>query len=139
MSCFIVSNNHINLISIAELAQFSYDGKTVEYYPTSEEVLELSKKLLTENVNSWNFRYPDHTENSEDCHGSLELLSNGDIRKLIKKYPPLAIISQIHCFEYQSCEHDEWESSDVKKLCGKLVNRLVRYIEGYNDVQWGID
>jgi hypothetical protein len=51
----------------------------------------------------------------------------------------VVLIKAIHCYEYQSCEHDEWEKSKAADYCTALESMLVHELPGYDAAPWGID
>ena len=44
----------------------------------------------------------------------------------------------IACYEYQSCEHDGWETSDARALCRCLAEHAITQLPGYDDAPWGL-
>jgi hypothetical protein len=51
---------------------------------------------------------------------------------------PVAILSAIRCYEYQSCEHPGWETSEAKAYCEALQLAMIRRLPGYDDAPWEI-
>jgi hypothetical protein len=44
---------------------------------------------------------------------------------------PVAILKAIRCYEYQSCEHTGWETSEARLFCGAFRSRMIRMVSGY--------
>jgi hypothetical protein len=50
----------------------------------------------------------------------------------------IAVIKLAHCYDYQSCEHDGWGTSEAKKWIDLLIAALVYKIPGYDKAEWAI-
>lgn len=139
MSAWIVSKGHIDVLVNACV---QYDLVPVTH-PTLKRLGEM---LWLANHRSVNARY------------------NEDIQ--VPEYEPelieaplgaVHVIAAIHCYDYQSCEHDGWQESEAFRLCrlllqavearhpeaverherGHMINRYDPTSEG--DYQWGYD
>ena len=52
--------------------------------------------------------------------------------------PDTAIIAKIiHCYVYQSCEHEGWKESSACDLIRRLETRLLERLPGYQEAPWG--
>lgn len=51
---------------------------------------------------------------------------------------PVAVLKALSCYEYQSCEHPEWESSEAKAFCSALRASLITRLPGYEAAAWEI-
>lgn len=134
MSAFIVGPDHIDLLVTAaidwdvrvtvpdESAPFGY--RALDLTPT-----ELGRLLLRENLASVDYRYQGRLEESEFKapevyefrrvpHGALH---------------PAWVLKALHCLEYQSCEHDGWESSTAFRVVRALEAAAARRVPGYED------
>jgi len=139
MSAFIVSDNNVLIIAIAHLAEYNYDGSnTIQKYPSVTEVVAEARALLQENYNSYNERYQQESVTDRGYINSVTITDHG-IRELINKVPAIQIIKAIHCYQYQSCEHEGWESSWSYKTTNELIVSLVSQIPGYENATWGIE
>lgn len=49
-----------------------------------------------------------------------------------------ALLKQISCYEYQSCEHDGWEASQAHAFCTALRHHLIGKLPGYEAADWGL-
>jgi hypothetical protein len=45
----------------------------------------------------------------------------------------------LDCYEYQSCEHEGWDSSIARRICRDLRSRLTGALPGYDEAPWGLD
>lgn len=139
MSAFQVSNRHIDLLVYA---------RSLNDYPVLEPDLDrdaLGRLLLGENLKSLAVRYGDSAQEASAARRSKRADA-----KLVKAYvystpsdadgvsDIVSIIKQIHCYEYQACEHDGWETSRARKYCKALESMLLYKLPGYKDAKWGI-
>lgn len=51
---------------------------------------------------------------------------------------PVVVLSLIRCYEYQSCEHPEWEASEAHAFCEALTVHAIAALPGYGDAPWTI-
>jgi hypothetical protein len=49
----------------------------------------------------------------------------------------VAHIKNIHCYQYQSCEHEGWDASMARQFCTALLASLEHDVPGYDDAPWG--
>ncbi len=49
---------------------------------------------------------------------------------------PVHVLSLISGYEYQACEHAEWQSSEAHAFCHALRARMIRSLPGYDDAPW---
>lgn len=115
MSAYIVEQNHIEYLVDA---LFSPTNDMIPYLhhdlaldkATPDKVGQL---LWEENHRSVNFRYKEKGETPRFKYRGKCYASD-----------PLQVIKSIHCYNYQTCEHPEWETSGVKKILGRLEHRI---------------
>ena len=117
MSAFIVSKKHIDIIVNA---LSGVDSPELHMDNTGQMLWE-------ENFKSVNYRY---NENSK-CPKYV-------FKKPEKEYTPVEIAKFVHCYMYQSCEHDEWGDSDAKATANKLLTDLWHNMPGYASAKWSI-
>ena len=48
-------------------------------------------------------------------------------------------LKALDCYEYQSCEHPEWETSEAFEFCRAMRNLLIGCLPGYDAAQWEWD
>jgi hypothetical protein len=148
MSAFVVSQNHIDAIVMAAwLGPNGCERRTwyaPEFYRpngdrqqiTELNVDEIGRTLWTENIKSVQYRYADH-----EAFADLSTDKTADYQLDFMKTPKRTaaeLLSLIHCYEYQSCEHPEWKTSAAKRLCRKLRESLEHYVPGYDEAPWMI-
>lgn len=44
----------------------------------------------------------------------------------------------LDCYEYQACEHDEWEASKAARAIDGLRRQLLSSLPGYSAAPWGV-
>jgi hypothetical protein len=105
MSAFVVDKEDIDVLVTAYLGLHEATARTAN---------KLGQTLWTENVNSVAYRY-----NMPERHG-VEYLG---YRRAVRDYAyapveadSAKIASTASCFDYQSCEHDAWETSEAKRI-----------------------
>lgn len=51
---------------------------------------------------------------------------------------PVSVLKAIACYEYQSCEHEGWRSSEARQFCDELRHRMIQFLPGYDEAEWSI-
>jgi hypothetical protein len=51
---------------------------------------------------------------------------------------PVQILKAISCYEYQSCEHPDWEKSEASVFCDVLRRRAISNLPGYDVAPWEV-
>lgn len=130
MSAFIVTRAHIDLLVSAALRYrvgviHGPDGKEV-FTCNDNTADELGRLLWTENHRSVNYRYREKTKAPDYYFRERAAFS------------PVEAIKAVHCFEYQSCEHDGWEDSTAKRICERIIRAATHALPGYDDAPWGV-
>ncbi|MHB8565340.1 MAG: hypothetical protein ACYDDA_15735 [Acidiferrobacteraceae bacterium] len=92
---------------------------------------ELGRMLWKENMRSLGARYGD-PEDEATLAGYHYGLTN-----TLLAASPVALIKNLHCYRYQSCEHREWEGSQAAALVDALESYLVHRLPGYDAAPWG--
>ena len=159
MSAFEVDNTHIDVMICAALQRVSC-GDTLRWYHqtpadeiprtlpgemlpghedyaaackrtrrevTSENAETWGATLLAENRASVNHRY------DED-----EIEAPYVFTEYAGRINPVAILSALACYEYQSCEHPGWKTSEAHDFCQALTRKMIRMLPGYDAAPWEI-
>lgn len=128
MSAFICNNETITCIARA-FVEYGIEfrgGEPKDWMDTivvdvKKETKRIGQALLAENYRSVNFRYRENTEVPEFEPARIEKLDAG------------IVTGCIACYEYQSCETNDWEDTlvykDLQILKEKILYSLLR---GYN-------
>lgn len=142
MSAFMVSKSHIDAIVATAL-----HGPTGVYRsewgcnPPFPDANAVGEMLVKENLSSIHARYPDTLTNPEATPGPIDQYWLREYRftEPAHALQAIAAIKLLDCYEYQSCEHKEWETSDARKFCDHLRRKLVTYVPGYDEAAWEFD
>lgn len=115
---------------------FSFVAKAAEVHGLIEPgtALAFAGELKLENMRSLDARY-----GAPITEHQLEALDLGEHASRIED--AYFVTTQLHCLDYQSCEHDGWESSNAKAVCDRLV-KVVDPTEAWAGAKgdsWGID
>lgn len=143
MSAFIVSHDHIDaLVTFAVRQKLSYraNGRMIDI--TSDNATGTGATLLRENVRSVLSRYPNDTEETapgrvgESVAGyqfrAFERLECLPQHKLVG-----LILSGCSCFDYQSCETNDYEESIAFQIIDAIRTEAIRMVPKY-DAPWEI-
>ena len=121
MSAYICNPEHLGLLAALSA---THDG-------TPDQACDRAELFARENIASVAFRYP------ADASGKRPgpCLHDDDIVEVSRlwaehysAHPPAVhpsfVAGYCKCLDYQSCEHDEWESSEAKRLLDNLWRSL---------------
>jgi len=109
----------------------------------SDTLNETGRMLLTENVRSVCHRY-DEPMDSTDLPGPVGFslaeatFSSFHVAMHTPLLEPVAVLKAIACYEYQSCEHPDWEGSESKAFCEALRHAAINALPGYDEADWDI-
>ena len=125
MSCFIVSNAHINALTHAYTR---YDVRSVWYerqprYLSEQQVGDI---LLTQNVRSYNERYG---ENAAETFvwNSFQ-----------RDFTPAEILKACACYDYQACETDDYYATLAHAIVEAIRYAAICALPGYEEAAWEI-
>ena len=136
MSAFIMSDDEINTIVSyfidpnhrIDSTPYLKIGESYEYLNADNSNL-IAKILMDANVKSVNERYEDDQTPSYE----FEYLPQA------RKRPVGNIIGALDCYEYQSCESNEWDTSNAREIVASLRKHLLKTIaEKDGTYTWGI-
>ena len=135
MSAWLCDEDHIAVLACA------LDG--TNWSPASDptNARSIAATLAAENVRSLRYRYEDRADGywpgmddyPGDCAEAAEHMWPDGWRK----FSPVALLKSLHCYEYQACEHEDWERSPAAKMCRQLASHLITRLPGYGDAEWG--
>ena len=52
-------------------------------------------------------------------------------------FDPVQVLKAISCYEYQSCETEDWETSEAHEVCGVLRSVAISCLPGWEAAAWG--
>jgi hypothetical protein len=123
VSAWIVSVNHLRAVVTGAVKYGVVEPDAADYVG---QLLEL------ENRRSVDYRYDEHNAAASYQHVAVEV-------------DDITLLKQLDCYEYQSCEHSEWESSEafaiVAALQDVLADKLpanIKRTRAYDDAPWGL-
>lgn len=136
MSAFTLPDNHISAIigyavrhNAIGYAMFAIDMH-YDRNPSPEQLREIGQILLDENYRSVNTRYREEEQTPRFIYNPR--FENG------KCLTHKQVINAIRCYDYQSCETNDYNSSPAAKFVSSIKNsaveRLVR-----DDPTWVVD
>jgi hypothetical protein len=132
MSAWLVSKKHIDALVYARGLNDMRGGRIDDI-----DNNELGRMLWRENMASMLARYGDAIDEKVLADYHYDPVSAGVL--IGREFGPVYFIKAIHCYRYQSCEHDGWESSRSADYCKRLEQMLVHRLPGYDAAPWGID
>jgi hypothetical protein len=139
MSAFIVEREHIGYLIeaatsrriMARQGAFRWRGKEL-HDRDRDKASEVGQMLWAENVKSVAHRY----SHRDDCPEVSDYeYGTHDARPVAIE--PVEVIKACHCYEYQSCEHPEWETSEAKEFIDRLCRAATQSLVGYEEAEWG--
>jgi len=95
-----------------------------ELNPQSAEAV--GAMLAAQNRRSVNFRYDEEEIQPVYQHGPS------------RSYSPVELLKIIKCYEYQSCETPDWETTEAQNFCAALKDQLIHLLPGWDDAPWAI-
>lgn len=156
MSAYLVDRKHITYLIEAAAKYEAYVPKPVvdgiepdrpfDYVHkfTHKEKEALGQMLWDENVASLEGRYPD-TKKTREYPGTAEAAEDVAYYVHPQKqtfhpdfdFDPAQVFAAIACYEYQSCEHKEWDTSEAHNFCYHLMKDVGRKLPGREEAAWG--
>ena len=148
MSAYIVDRHHILYLIAAALqaergSDFYYyhEGKSHRLDRCDyESAADAANMLRQENINSIQHRYPDTQDSLENAPGPIGetfVIRESEINPFAFRIDPVQVLKSISCYEYQSCEHPEWEASEAFAFVDALRSTYIAQLPGYDDAEWG--
>lgn len=149
MSAFIQSKDHIDLLVTAAIdrdLRWFTDDRPRTSDKTYREVIRNAKEvggdaigsmLVAANVQSVSYRYSD----SDDLPGPVDAYYGRPFKyERVTSYVSVGtLLNAVAGYEYQSCEHDEWEVSEARFFCTALREALCREVTGDGIEGWSWD
>lgn len=138
MSAFIVGRETIDaLVTLAfeGPSEVPVSPDTAWYPPSYESRDSFGQKLLTANVESVKYRYPD------EAIGALPGPTNAYYAFPYRYAPyrrltPVEGLALLDGYEYQSCERPDWFGSVAHRMVDSLRGNLISRLPGYNEAEW---
>lgn len=152
MSSWAVDKTHIDLLITAGLTfpGRSLPGGTLTWMHqdrraelTREGADSIGGKLWAENHASVHYTYPDDADGPDgSLPGPTGFEGVHTLTYTFQRIPgvldPVVVLKQIACYEYQSCDHDNWLASEAAAITAALRSSAIRVLPGYDDAPWGL-
>ena len=143
MSAYVCSKAHIKALAIFAVRKNhgcmfvdpSYVDGAKDVASKYPEVVatRYAALLLAENVRSVRSRYADDDGDYEEINiGTNEVFRSTALN-------PVTILKLCNCLSYQSCESEDWETTNAYKLLQQIKDAAIRILPGYEEAPWGID
>lgn len=144
MSAYMVSDAHIHAILITAIegpkdaqeqimrgqwSQLTFGNPSKKLW--YETAAECGRMLVYANAISVDHRYPKHPS-------SRWAVSAYRFKESAPRLTVVQALKALDCFDYQSSEHPDWESSPARKFSDCLRARLITMLPGYDAAQWEV-
>jgi|TARA_R100000789_G_scaffold100171_1_gene109042 hypothetical protein len=137
MSAFMVSDKHIN--TLLTWTNANYQGRIYtqkkDFDSSNANDLQLMANVLKgENIRSLEARYGNNTaEEMADFEKDILFnFTNG------REFKPVEIIKLCNCYDYQSCESDDYDTTTANKIIKSIRACAVSMLPGYDQAKWDI-
>lgn len=143
MSAFVVSKKHIDAIvtkAAAKGVRWSVPtdpGTEVEWKCAVEDPDAMGQILMDACVKSVSYRY-DTPPGGELPGPNIQYWNKPYRHSLVGNLPVVQVLKLVNGYEYQSCEHPDWETSEAKRICDAVIQTLIRVLPGYDEAEWAI-
>ena len=134
MSAFVVSDKHID--QLANLIVYGPAGASRNWTAPrfngstacGMDIDAIALALLRENIISVNARYGEGAE--------LPTQYTAKIIPITGRMQLAQAFKALDCYEYQSCEHEGWDTSPLRQLCNQVRRQMIALLPGYSEAQW---
>ena len=134
MSAFICPPEHIAILAI--YAARTHNLNCVIYEDRlnnnlSDQAQAVAKRLMQANVDSVNYRYKEANDAELIMQAETMVVKLRRRPALTTKLKTLDILAMLNCYEYQACEHPEYQTSLAKKQVAWIRNSAIHQLPGY--------
>ena len=145
MSAYITDKSLVDeMVNIAQHNDVSFydhlfDNEKTTLLNPRTQYNEIGQKLVDEMVKSVSYRYPD--DDLTNLPGALNAWWILPYLHTLRHRQSTTIegIKLIQNYDYQTCEHPEYQLSSVKHFCDSLISSLISNLPGYSEAKWGWD
>lgn len=160
MSAYMVDRNHVQYLvqsafdisvhnranRIADTFRYCHDDDGIATHRALrtgdwDEATRIGQMLWDENRRSIEARYADTRGGDEvfrqNAPGPVGETYHFEYTPTNYAFDPLQVICSCQCYEYQACEHREWETSEAHTFIRALIEYAIGAIDGINDRKWG--
>ncbi len=103
-----------------------------------DEGARIGQFLIDENLRSVRYRYDTASDNLPGPAEPYwtEPYEYAPLRA--ERVSTVQALKALDCYEYQSCEHPGWRTSEAFQFCEALRQKLIRALPGYDEAAWKI-
>jgi len=123
MSAYLVEAHHIAYIA-------SY---YVNQCDKGQDPMLTAEILAQANLDSLAARYNDDAEDPEYITECQQLAASA----YWHTYDPLQVIKSAMCYEYQTCEIEDYENTAAARICERIQSHALRAVPGMDRREWG--
>lgn len=143
MSAFVVSHAHINtMLSFANMNGRTYGTLSVKgqrfNLNSDGDLQKMAEILYAQNVRSVHARYPDDDDVSTLPGVIGEVGTDIRYRFVPKRTPAVQQLKLLSCYDYQSCETDDYAESMAAAIVESLRTQAIHALPGYEDAEWEV-
>lgn len=103
-----------------------------------EKAAEAANMLWQENIKSVSCRYPGESSGTLPGPRNGSFVVEASDFSAFFEFPNLIqVLKACDAFEYQSCEHDEWQDSEACAFINSLRKQAWTALPGYEEAAWG--
>lgn len=126
-------------------ASETYEAKRRELNEATAD--RVGAMLWSENARSVSYRYDDESYDTIPGPCDFDELALAGYRyeggrlspsPLHPQVDPVAVLKACDGYEYQSCEHPGWESSEAHAFLDALRRRMIHALPGYDEADWSV-
>lgn len=138
MSAYLCDVAHIG-----GLARWAHENAPESY----TDPAALARLLATENLRSVAYRYPDDAEGDrpgQPCKSDADYIRLCEAAARFigaaRGVKPYEVVKAIECYQYQSCEHPDWDGSHARAVVEQirdLAERLRHPDDPTDSTGWG--
>ena len=136
MSAFQCTPEHIAVLAHFANRNDIYLGARWNNPDATKNPVDIAEALAIENNASLDHRYPKDADKKADQ--IYFALCKDSARKIPKTFSAVEIIKLAQCYDYQACEHPEYEASDAKQLIKAIISKAITKLPGYESAPWGL-
>lgn len=136
MSAYIVDQHHITYLVFAGSA-YGVNRRQINRDGDLASDAEIGQMLLSENVKSVAYRYPDTEESELPGPVGYSEIYRHNPRATWLNLNPVQVLKSCDCLAYQSCEHPEWETSKAYHYLETLKSAAYHRMPEYESAKWG--
>ena len=149
MSAYIVSRAHILYIARNALSPALTRPHGLSWYHGNQqhflleqscsESASVANTLWQENVRSVQARYPNESANTLPGYSrEVSTITPDEIEgKVPDQIDPPQLFKSLDCWEYQSCETDDFRESEAWAFVEALRDKIWHNLPGYDEAEWG--